>query len=174
MNALDYFGTTTRTMIKKGVFYKRYLGLSDWRWTQIACACLMLSELGISPRLLKIDNKRKTLVFEEIIPFEPGMDEIPKGVEISIKEAKEQITILVERMHNVGFVHGDLHLGNIGVVDGNRIVFVDFDSVMRLGRDDEEDWVKAYLKGGYDDITTVNELMEYEETSWMEDGIWRQ
>ena len=109
----------------------------------------------------------------KIVPLQPSMEELPDEVELSVVDLKRQISILVERMHDLGYVHGDLHIGNIGVRNGNQAVLLDFDSIMRIGVDDTEDWVREYIRNGFeeDDVAILTDFISYEETSWQTDVL---
>lgn len=169
MNPLKIFDAYAETWIEDGVFYKKYEGLPEWRWIQIAYACLVLSNEEISPPLLTINNVEYIMSWEEVIPFESSSEELPEGINLYASDIQRQISSLVNKLHKLGYAHGDLHIGNIGVIDGNRVVMLDFDSIIRIG--DNEDWVQALLEIW--DVNTIEELMEEEKTSWKTDVLYQ-
>ena len=173
MNVLEVFGACARSYKRGNLFYKEYRELPDWRWVEIVTACIILSNEEISPPLVTVYHSKRTIVWEKIVPLRSSMEELPDEVELSVADLKQQISILVERMHDLGYVHGDLHIGNIGVRNGNQAVLLDFDSIMRIGVDDAEDWVREYIRNGFekDDVAILTDFISYEETCWQTDVL---
>lgn len=80
----------------------------------------------------------------------------------------EQTTILVDRMHDLGVVHGDLNAINIGVSADNTIYFFDFDKAWPTTQIKDQRVIN-YLSKFYDWDSTPEEFIEYERTQFVQD-----
>lgn len=70
----------------------------------------------------------------------------------TLVEKREQLADLLqtwttEALFGSGFIHGDLHDGNI-MVDGKKVTFIDFGNVTRLTKDEQQLIVKIFMLAG--------------------------
>lgn len=172
MNVLELFEASSETWAHKGKFYKCYCNLPKKQWNRIVSVSKIISENGISPSLLKVDNETQTLTWQRAIPFVCSSNEPPKGVTLSIKEIQNQIRQQIQKLHSLGYVHGDLHIANICYLDG-KIFLTDFDTTILVSEDGDSDWFRYYIENAYDEINNIEEFKDYELNNfWRTDFLY--
>lgn len=77
-----------------------------------------------------------------------------KGKQVFSKETCQNIKKAIELLHEHGFYHRDLHLGNIMIGKDGIIYIIDFDQAIMINPNDQEEVDKVYnveinLKKGY-------------------------
>lgn len=116
-------------------FYKSYKHLSPTAWRRFLRIVVDFSDASISPRLVEYDDKSKLITWEKITPLNTDEDEemlslfLENGYD-SARKVKDEIRIKVARMREIGYIHGDLHMNNIGMKNGNFYIF-DLDTVVK-------------------------------------------
>lgn len=166
---LALIGASASTWEEDEVFYKRYEGLSAYHWDRIKAVYQMASDRGISPVLLEVDDEDALLSWKIITPFE-GTDEPPDALLISVNLTRRIIRQKVDFLHRLGYAHGDLHIGNIGVTDEQDIVFVDFDTTFLIVEDRDQQWVKDWMNEGFDE-DDYDAFVEYDWNTWETDFL---
>lgn len=146
------------------LFYKYYYDISDYHWDRISTAALALSDAGIGPKVLKIvDDDDRYIVYERVDAFDDCLSHVSK------EELITKITALVDKMHSIGYGHGDLHQGNLGCKDGNIFV-LDHDTVYKIS-EGETEWLKKWMEDGFDWDGTFEEFVDYDYDAWRYDDL---
>ena len=86
--------------------------------------------------------------------IEPDMDQ----------EVYDSVSQAINRMHDVGIVHGDLHAGNMGLTDDMKPKFIDLETMLYL--DDVDEIAQEWMIRGFD-IYSVDEFIENEKDNFM-------
>ena len=159
MSFQKLFGYKTHTKCADGNFFKYYEGISDYHWERIIKTTLELSDMKIGPPIISIRNN--CIVYKEIIPLDPSTP-------INISSA--EITRVVEKMHQLGYAHGDLHMENIGYDNDGNIYILDHDTVYTI-TDSPDEWVRLWMEKGFDWVDTFNEFIEYDYDNWRTDWL---
>lgn len=150
-----------------GKFYKHYEDIDEARWQRIKTGAQTMSDHRISPPLLAIQETpdTKTLIYSQVILMKYSSEIFP---DLNSNEVVRQINGLVQRMHQLGYGHGDLHNENIlfgSVNDGTpRFYLIDFDTIypIKVTSTVSDD------NGGYYDY------VELEIEPWLEKWIERK
>lgn len=77
------------------------------------------------------------------------------------EEHSDKIEALIEKMHNLGIYHGDLHGENIMYNEEMEPIFLDLDTVFYREEIDSSPIPKVWAREGFN--MTVEELIEYEK-----------
>lgn len=155
------------------MFCKQYIGLSEYHWQRIKDVNRLTSDHKLSPTLLLVDDRRRVLTWEIVTPFECGSDEIPVGLQRSVIDLRYEIRRKVEILHSLGYAHGDLNIGNIGVTNEGEIVFLGFDMAFLISEGREQPWVLEWMREGFDE-TDYDAFVKYDRSTWKTDFLWQQ
>lgn len=134
----------------------------------------MASVNNITASLLYIDDNSNILCWEIITPFKSGQPYPPKELKLSINQTREIIRQKVGLLHMLGWAHGDLHIGNIGITnkDNNQdIVLFDFDSAYNIIKGKNEIWVLNWMNEGFGE-NSYDDFVEYDWTTWKTDFLF--
>ena len=83
-----------------------------------------MSDLGFGPKIKSIICGDKLHVFMEYFPVM-----LTESYAIS---HKQEISNVIKDMHSKGYIHGDLHGGNVGIDVNGKIKIMDFDTMFTL------------------------------------------
>lgn len=169
-----YLNCDVETIINPDTVEKIYYDLSDNHWNRILAASAILAKHYIGVNILKVENEGiefRSITYEKIIPFNNYA--VPKELmRTSIYDIQDMITNLVDKMHKLGYGHGDLHILNLGVKNG-EIRLLDYDTVYELSDLDNlsnHKWLESWIIDRYDGDFDYFVVSDYEswKTDWLE------
>ena len=122
----------------------------------------LFSELDLSPKLIDAYIYHNTYLIL-IMPFIEN-----ELTEDSVKDIiiENNIKTKIERMHNLGIVHGDLHGANIRYGNDKKIYFIDTDTVFTISEYDNTNFPREWIKIGFE-IDNLDEFIAYEKLNYM-------
>lgn len=158
--------TSIQTSISGEVVTKLYKNISSYHICRLIRAYLDFDAVNIGPHVYSCtikDGKTLRVKMEKVIPLTRYLPTHPDEVAVTSGE----IVNKVRQMHSLGYGHGDLWTGNIGIRDNGAIVFLDLDTVFRI--EGESEWIYRIMYHEYDDyFKTLKELAEYDYKKWDE------
>lgn len=142
-------GFRTSTHIKGDSFYKKYTHINDEHWIRIRNTSLLLSYEDLGPKVISISEDDHRIQYEMVTPFDN--DNVPQIPGMSINDIRDAIIALVDRLHALGYGHGDLHLGNLGF-KGNKIYILDHDTIYKIDDlyHDKLKWLRRWMDVGFE------------------------
>lgn len=146
-------------------FTKTYSRLDDFHWNRIYNAALLLSDNNIGPRVLDIDHEHHEISYE-IISFLGDDGEIPRDLFLTKEQMINQITTLIDKLHDLGYFHGDMCIGNIGYKN-NTMYLIDPDTIHPI-TDQPDAWMNEWITKYFDWEGSFSEFIEYDYTNWLE------
>lgn len=169
MDIGDIIGCSKVCYVEDGFCYKEYYGINDFHWNRIKNGSMIMSERGISPKIIRIEEKenRKCIVYEEITPF--SIHDCQMRPNMTNDEITRIISNLVKVMHSLGYGHGDLHLENIGF-KGDNIYLLDFDSIYQIDNGPEP-WLEEWMERGFDWDGTYTDFIKDDYHNFMSDWL---
>jgi tRNA A-37 threonylcarbamoyl transferase component Bud32 len=175
MNPLfDIIGGSTQFWIDSNLFEKEYIDITDEHWERIKNIYILASEYNISPKLVSINEDERILSWELITPFETGESDVPEVLTnfgLTVNDIREKILEKVSILHSLGYGHGDLHIGNIGLTFDGRPTIFDFDTAYNILDDKNSEWLQQYIIEGFGKYITYEEFVQHDFTNWQTDWI---
>jgi hypothetical protein len=163
-------GFRTYTDITEDSFIKKYDRIPKEHWVRIRDASVLLSDTGIGPKVISINNKNTSIQYERVIPFDYNTEPMIPGM--SIDDIRNTIIALVDSLHSLGYAHGDLHLGNLGYKD-NKIYILDHDSIYKI--DDlykgKLKWLTNWMKVGFEWEGSLEDFVNNDYDTWNSDWM---
>ncbi len=136
-------------------------------WNRIKEAALFLSNNNLGPIIKSIHNKIMTIVTERVNVF--SNENPPDGV--TAKRARNAINKSINKLHNAGWVHGDLAICNIGYRDNLEVIFFEYDTIHRVTENIPK-WFQDWREKFFDEIdVTYESVIECEKTSLYDDWL---
>jgi hypothetical protein len=126
------YTTATHISLEDGSITKNYENLPESHWRRISKAATFLSDSGLGPTVLEIYSEGKEhreITWELITPFDNSGP--PPNLEVSIENVKDQIEHNIKLLHDKGWIHGDIHINNLGT-DGLRVFLLDPDTMFQI------------------------------------------
>lgn len=164
-------GFRTSTDIQGDSFYKKYIHISDEHWIRIRNASLLLSNEGLGPKVISISEDDHRIQYELVTPFDNS--NAPPIAEMSVDEIRDAIIALVDRLHALGYAHGDLHLGNLGF-KGDKIYILDHDTIYKI--DDlyqgKLKWLRRWMDVGFEWEDSLEDFVNNDYETWDSDWIF--
>ena len=175
MNYLSTINATSDTKIENGVFSKSY-DIPEEHWTRIKKVSQYLSDASIGPLVISINEDDKEIFYEEVSPLDCTLVDDPEMIKtlygLTTSEIINKITELVDRLHQQGYGHGDLHMNNIGFKDG-RFYILDHDTVYRID-EGMVPWLKKWIDEGFDgcfDGESFDDFVADDYEGWRSDWL---
>lgn len=162
MNFLKTIGANRKVYLHEDSFSKCYSGLDDYHWGRILEASVVLSRHEISPVVLSMTNEGtdyRCIDYQRVTPF-LNKYENNYPPTISPTEIRNQVKTLINKMHELGYAHGDLHPGNLGYI-GNKIYILDLDTVYSI-KEGVTDWLSDWMYDGFTWDGTFEEFIEHD------------
>lgn len=148
-------------------FFKTYEDIEEMHWIRIKTASTFLSNENIGPKVKSIDDESHTIEYERVTPLD-NSEKSPRP-NMTKEEIRQKICRLVEKLHALGYGHGDLHIGNIGFGNDNLYI-LDHDSVYRI-EEGEVEWLGRWMREGHDWEGTFEEFVKNDYETWNTDWI---
>lgn len=138
-------------------------------------AAMKWSGAGIGPTIhfYNLDTSNFYIVFEamdHVIDTEVGDEEL-EAIFKDMPNAKEMITTAVKNLHTLGYGHGDITAGGIGIKNG-RVYILNPDYAYKISDGWNEAWLRDWAIDGYR-ITTFNDntfdefvFRDFENAMW--------
>nr|QBK88012.1 MAG: uncharacterized protein LCMAC202_03740 [Marseillevirus LCMAC202] len=169
MQFCDIVGFSTYYEVEGNSFYKYYDNINDEHWIRIKNVARILSNEGLGPKVFSItdDNNYHCIEYQRITPFNAHNDKIRPNM--STKKIRDKISSLVDRLHSLGYGHGDLHLENIGFQD-DTLYILDHDTIYRI-EEGQVKWLLLWMKKGFGWEDSFEDFVEDDYDSWMSDWI---
>jgi hypothetical protein len=168
MRFVDIIGGSTCYWVKGDSFLKGYgYDIEEEHWTRIKNTAIVLSDKSIGPNVKSIDDDSYIIEYEKITPFNAHNKDIKPNM--SNKEIRCEIRSLVDKLHSLGYGHGDLHLGNIGFAN-DKIYILDPDSIYRIEEGPVE-WLASWMKEGFDWEGSFSDFVQNDYTTWLTDWV---
>ncbi len=101
-----------------------YSSVRPSTWRRVRKAAHFLSDNDLGPKVDSTDDLHQIFTTEKINMFDAHNP--PK--DMSPQEAKDAIDESVHK-YNLGWIHGDLAISNVGYRDDLTVVFVDYDTI---------------------------------------------
>ena len=168
---LNLLGAGAETYIDDGMFCKDYFNLPKMHWDRIKEIHQIVSDHGISPKLLEADDTDMRLCWDIVVPFLSGSSDYPDSLHLTINATRDLIMQKVGLLHSLGYAHGDLHIGNIGVTESQDIVFFDFDTAYRIHADRDKKWLNDWMEAGFGE-ESYDDFIEYDWSTWKTDFLF--
>ena len=87
---------------------------------------------------------------------------------ISIEDIRNNIISLVDKLHSLGYGHGDLHIGNIGFKERN-IYLLDHDTIYKI-ENGHVPWLSKWMEIGFEWIESFEAFVDNDYDTW--NGDW--
>jgi len=155
--------TNTQSNTQSKTYTKKYSNRSTFT-NSLKISKIMASN-GISPQVLShsYDNLEIVYEFIESVALN-GNDTTNIIASIFINNVHE----LVDKMHALGYCHGDLHLGNI--INGkDRVYLIDFDQSFNIEKGRTQTKVLNYMKDYYDWTGTYEQFVQYDYDNFLDE-----
>lgn len=164
------FSTTYETSDES--FYKYYQDLDPSHWSRIKDISLMLSDHLIGPKVIKItdqtdDNKISCIEYQKVVPFSFKNHLIRPN--LTIAKIRGKISALVDKLHGLGYAHGDLHMCNLGFI-GTQMFILDHDTIYKIS-DGPVPWLSLWMKDGFNWAGSFEEFVKYDYINWQSDWL---
>lgn len=163
MNFGEVIGCKTNYWIEDNSFMKSYDNIDEYHWNRIKNASLLFSKHRIGPLVKSIDNNFFTISYQIVITFN-------NHTPVIIPDIKEKICLLIDKMHSLGYGHGDLHINNIGYLNGELFI-LDHDSVYRTD-EHPPDWLLTWIHEGHDWEGSFEEFILNDYETWRTDWLF--
>ncbi len=155
------------TSIEKDHVIIIYSQIDSSVWDRIKATALFLSDNNLGPRVESINDETMTIVTEKVNVFS-NIDP-PNGV--GAKQARDAIDRSVNKLHDTGWVHGDLAISNVGYRNDLEVIFLDYDTIHRITEDIPK-WFRLWREEFFDETdVTYQSVMEYEKTALYNDWL---
>ncbi len=155
------------TSIEKDSVIMIYNQIDSSVWDRIKAAALFLSDNDLGPKVESINDETMTIVTEKVNVFSDIAP--PDGV--SAKQARDAIDRSVNKLHDAGWVHGDLAISNIGYRGDLEVIFFDYDTIHRVTEDIPE-WFRLWREEFFDETDVAyKNVIEYEKTALYNDWL---
>jgi serine/threonine-protein kinase RIO1 len=119
----------------------------------------IMADIGVGPDVVRAEFPNLAIKFITKVPI----DDYFKFV--------DDVTKLIDKMHNAGYAHGDLHLGNI-INSANRVYIIDFDHSFNIIEGENDPVVLNWMNNfcGFD---SYNDFVKWDYKNFLEeiDGI---
>jgi hypothetical protein len=163
-------GFRTNTDVDGDVFTKNYYNINPEHWKRIRDTSLLLSDEGIGPKVIDVNESTHSIQYESVEPFESN--EPPNIPEMSIGDIRHEIINLVDRLHSLGYGHGDLQLENLGFKN-NKIYMLDHDTVYNIEDlyNGNAKWLERWIKIGFDWEGSNEDFVNTDYDTWNNDWI---
>lgn len=156
-------------------------GLDYDEWTRIKKAYLLLSAEGLGAKVLNIEENKSgntyDIYLEKVQTFTFDDDKAVNNdlsifQDLTYEELKSKIGDLVDKLHELGYCHGDLNLANIGYRQGEdgsyTLLLLDLETMFKI--DEPPSWVIKYIDQFYDfkgtDKNKIKDLINYDNENW--------
>lgn len=167
MRFIDIIGCSTSYWVEGDSFLKCYEDIEKDHWTRIKNVAIFLSNETLGPKVKSIDEDSYTIEYEKITPFNAHNKDInPK---MTNKEIRCEIHSVVDKLHSLGYGHGDLHLGNIGFIN-DKLYILDCDSIYRIDEGPVE-WLALWMKEGFDWEGSFSEFVQNDHITCITDWV---
>jgi len=150
------------THFSGGCCYKQYTNIDDFHWKRILDASNAFADASIGPKVIAIGEKDHVIVYRLITPFNeldrnvrPRQFVIERNENGSItnhyfrdltdEEIVAKITEIIEKMHKLGYDHGNLCLENIGFDASANIYILEHDFAYKTS-DGIPSWLENYVE----------------------------
>lgn len=116
----------------------------------------VLSKAGIAPKVISVSNGK--VKFEKVICYtEEGF---PEGLDTTMKEIHEMYIAQVEKMHSLGYAHGDLGPFQLAFTQNKRLVFVGWTYSFSIDKDKNREWLKEWREKWFCDMDAHDKFVE--------------
>lgn len=116
----------------------------------------VLSKAGIAPKIVSINNGK--IKFEKVTCYtEEGF---PDGLDLPMKEIHEMYLAQVEKMHALGYAHGDLGPFQLAFTEDKRLVFVGWTYSFSIAKDKNREWLREWREKWFSDMDTYEKFIE--------------
>ncbi len=163
MNFGKVIGFITSNWIEGNSFMKSYDNINEYHWNRIKTASLLFSKHRIGPLIKSIDDTFFTIEYQIIVPFNISTPVI-------MPDIKEKICLLIDKMHSLGYAHGDLHINNIGYFN-NELFILDHDSVYLINENPPK-WLLTWMQEGHDWEGSLEEFISNDYGTWRTDWLY--
>lgn len=158
------FGFTSNLEKTKEYFNKEYYDISEYHWNRILKVSKLFHENGIGPKVIDSDydeiSEAGSITYEVVDP----LLDVLNNKHVDKKKIKHKIRKVVKKMHSLGYGHGDLHLGNIGMKNGS-FVLLDFDTVYKM--DEKPAWIIRWMNEAFSfKNPTLESFQKYDLVNW--------
>lgn len=122
---------------------------------------LILSNNKIGPKIITINKDEKTIKYENVDVLDDGNYPMDKS------EMKQKINELVNKLHELGYAHGNLEISNIGHKNG-KFYIINPDTLFKIN---EPDIIIRYwlLTTTNKSMETINDVITEDYISWKKD-----
>lgn len=129
----SYSTCETDVYVLSGGFYAKYFrnkGKYSYNWDEMKKLLLLLAEAELTPSIkqfIDIDNKSGIIINNEFgIPYSHFVDMYGTF-------AENFVVIALNKLHNYGYIHGDIHMDNILIDEKTKQVkFIDLDNCFHI------------------------------------------
>jgi predicted unusual protein kinase regulating ubiquinone biosynthesis (AarF/ABC1/UbiB family) len=115
-----------------------------------------MSELGFGPEVHSIVCEDKLIIFMEYLPT-PMTDDY-------IRSHHKEIQKFIGRLHEAGYIHGDLHGGNLMLDKSGNLKVIDVETMFTVDEIGTNPLPQEWIDYGFDGDYTMIEFIAYEES----------
>jgi hypothetical protein len=163
MSVTDIIGFDTYTKVDGDYFYKKYDNIEETHWLRISNASRLLSEEKIGPKVIFIDENNHMIQYERVIP----VDDKPDIPNMSSSDIVHAITVIINKLHSLGYGHGDLHIENLGYKDG-KFYILDHDTIYKIEDlyHNNAPWLELWMEYGFSWKGSFEDFVHNDYKNW--------
>jgi hypothetical protein len=168
MRFSDTIGCSTSYRVEGDSFLKCYNGINEDHWNRIKNVAIIFSNEDVGPKVKSLDDHSHTIEYEKVTAFNVSRKDIRPNM--TTQDICREIHSLVDKLHFLGYGHGDLHLGNIGF-NNDHLYILDYDTVYRIEEGPVE-WLALWMKEGFDWEESFGDFVQNDHDTWVSDWIY--
>lgn len=168
----NLIGFSAYTYVEGDSFYKEYDNIDD-HWLRIRNAAVFLSREDLGPKVISINDDLNLIQYERVTPF--NNDSKPIILRMSISDIRNAINSLVNKLHSLGYGHGDLHIENIGFKD-NKIYILDHDTIYKIEDlyNGKAEWLVKWMLIGFEWDASLEDFVNNDYETWNSDWLYEE
>lgn len=110
-----------------------------------------LSKAGVAPKIISVSNGK--IKYEKVTCYSEE-EGFPSGLKLSMKEIHDAYIAQVEKMHSLGYAHGDLGPFQLAFTEDQRLVFVGWTYCFSIAKDRNREWLRKWREEWFSDMDT--------------------
>lgn len=160
-------GFSTSHEIIDDSFYKYYYDISQLHWARISNSALLLSKHELGPHVFKINDEEHCIIYQKVTPFNANNKTTHPNM--SIQQIQSNLSSMIDRLHVLGYGHGDLHINNIGFI-GDKLYILDHDTIYKI-EDGQVNWLSLWMNEGFQWQDSFEDFIENDYDTWKSDWL---
>lgn len=141
-----------------------YTAVHERHWRRILANTITLVAEGLAPPLVEVRNK--VFVFEHVA----RLSQVKPHAWLTPKDIVEKTTNLVQRLHDLGYGHGNLNINNLGINEAGTVYLLGLEYVYRLKKDKHASWLRYWMEF-YCDCDSYEDFVQGDFENWKTDAL---